>query len=168
MCANSSNVQPLPVIALSPKRGLSLFQAILFLLLVPTSAAADREPVLLAQLQIEQRVIIRVPMARPPARARVPDPPKLDFNEKKGPRCIAIRSIRSAGITSDDGVDMILTNGQRYRARLEKACRAADFYMGFYIEPTEDGSLCAQRDDLQARGGRECEITAFRQLVPEK
>ncbi len=79
-----------------------------------------------------------------------------------------LRSIRSAGITSDDGVDMILINGQRYRARLERGCRAADFYMGFYIEPSEDGSLCAERDELKARGGRECRITAFRRLVPEK
>lgn len=145
-----------------------MLHAVLFLLLVPTSAAADREPVLLAQVQIEQRVIIRVPMARPPARSRVPEPPEPEYDEKKGPRCLAVRSIRSASIMSEAGVDMILTNGQRYRARLERGCHATDFYTGFYIEPSEDGSLCAERDELKARGGRECKITAFRRLVPEK
>jgi hypothetical protein len=146
-----------------------LFHAILILLLAPAGAVADGDPVVLAQLTIEQRVIIRVPMVRPPAKPRAPaPPPQTEWDEKKGPRCLAIRSIRAAGISSDSGVDLILTNGERYRARLERGCTTDDFYMGFYIEPSEDGSLCAARDELKARGGRECEITAFRRLVPEK
>lgn len=149
-------------------KGFVLHPSIIFLLLM---LAPARDPlqfgrVELAQLTIEQRVIIRVPLARPSNRQPAP-PPAVKLKEKKGPQCLAIRSIRAAGVSARSGIDLILSNGDRYRARLEKGCRAVDFWSGFYIEPTKDGSLCAERDPIQARGGTECEITAFRHLVED-
>lgn len=135
-----------------------------FLLLL---APAQPGAVELAQLTIERRVIIRVPLAREPARIVAPAPPPSDWDEKKGPKCVAVRSIRAASITDKRGIDLILGSGQRYRAHFPKSCRVADFWTGFYIEPPKDGSLCAGRDNLLARGGSECEIAAFRELVPE-
>ncbi|RVT42385.1 hypothetical protein ENE74_05950 [Sphingobium algorifonticola] len=134
------------------------------------SASFADAPVMLAQLAIERRVIIRVPLVAPPRAGRPAPPPPVpqEWDEKKGPRCIAIRSIRSAALGARNSVDLILTNSQRYRARFAKRCRAADFYAGFYIEPTADGSLCAGRDDIQARSGMACEVDSFRRLVPDR
>ena len=143
-----------------------MFPSAIALLIVPVSGSA---PVELAQLSIEQRVIIRVPLARPPRPGRpAPPPERQDWDEKKGPRCIAIRSIRSAALGDRNSVDLILFNSQRYRARFQRGCRSADFYSGFYIEPTDDGSLCAGRDNIQARSGLSCEVDSFRRLVPEE
>lgn len=129
-------------------------------------AASATGPVQWAQLSIEQRVIIRVPMARKGrAPARIVPEARHQWREKKGPRCVALRSIRAAGIVVANGVDLILADGHRYRARLERGCSSAGFYSGFYVEPDEDGSLCSGRDELQARSGTSCAIDGFKQLV---
>lgn len=132
-------------------------------LLLLTAPAA--EPVLWAQLSIEQRVIIRVPMAK---KGRAPARPapqaRSAWKEKKGPRCIALRSIRSASIIMDNAIDLLLADDHRYRARLERGCNSMGFYSGFYVEPDDDGSLCSGRDDLQARSGASCAIESFRRL----
>lgn len=117
----------------------------------------------LAQLTIEQRVIIRVPMVKK-GRAPARIVPQV-WKEKKGPRCVALRSIRSATIAGDGGVDLLLADNHRYRARLERGCNLSGFYSGFYVEPDGDGSLCSGRDELQARSGLSCGIDSFRRLV---
>lgn len=129
-------------------------------------AATTADPVQWAQLTIEQRVIIRVPMARKgKVPARITKKAADAWDEKKGPRCVALRSIRAAAIVVRNGVDLILADQHRYRARLEKGCDAAAFYSGFYVEPDEDGSLCSGRDELQARGGTSCAIDSFKRLI---
>ena len=129
-------------------------------------AAPAAEPVQWAQMTIERRVIIRVPMARKGrAPARITEKAADAWDEKKGPRCVALRSIRAAAIAVRNGVDLILADDHRYRARLEKGCDAAAFYSGFYVEPDEDGSLCSGRDELQARGGTSCAIESFKRLI---
>lgn len=138
-----------------------MFHSILLLLVAPADA-----PVQWAQLTIERRAIIRVPMAgKGRAPARIAPEAKDDWREKKGPRCIALRSIRAASIVADHGVDLILADNHRYRARLEKGCNSRGFYSGFYVEPDEDGSLCSGRDELQARSGLSCAIDSFKRLV---
>jgi len=138
-----------------------LFPSILLLLAV----SAD-EPSEWAQLTIEQRVIMRVPMMKKgKAPPRVAPDGRDEWHEKKGPRCIALKSIKGASIIVAQGVDLILSDNHRYRARLERGCSAADFYSGFYVEPNDDGSLCSGRDELQARGGLSCGIESFKRLV---
>ncbi|EQB17098.1 MULTISPECIES: hypothetical protein [Sphingobium] len=129
-------------------------------------AAPAAQPVQWAQMTIERRVIIRVPMARKgKAPPRANPNARDDWEEKKGPRCIALRSIRGASIVVREGVDLLLADDHRYRARLERGCDSAGFYSGFYVEPHDDGSLCSGRDELQARNGMSCEINDFRRLV---
>ena len=128
-------------------------------------AAPAAESVQWAQLTIEQRVIIRVPMAKGRAPVRVAPRSNDRWEEKKGPRCVALRSIRAASIVVANGVDMTLADNHRYRARLERGCDSTNFYSGFYVEPDEDGSLCAGRDELQARSGASCAIDSFKRLV---
>lgn len=141
-----------------------MFQSFLLLLAVPTD-----EPVQWAQLSIQRRVIIRVPMHRKGKLAtRIAPDERVAWREKKGPRCIALRSIRSAAIVTPDGLDLILSDDHRYRAQLGKRCQSAGFYSGFYVEPDDDGSLCSGRDELQARSGIACAITGFKRLVAVK
>ncbi len=130
-------------------------------------SASTGDPVQWAQLSIQQRVIVRVPMARKGrAPARIAPDAREQWQEKKGPRCVALRSIRGGSIVVDNGVDLILADNHRYRARLEKGCDSVGFYSGFYVEPDEDGSLCSGRDELQARSGLSCAIESFRRLIP--
>ncbi|CAM8670538.1 hypothetical protein sphantq_00038 [Sphingobium sp. AntQ-1] len=130
-------------------------------------SASTGDPVQWAQLSIQQRVIIRVPMVRKGrAPARIAPDARERWQEKKGPRCVALRSIRGGSIVVDNGVDLILADNHRYRARLEKGCDSVGFYSGFYVEPDDDGSLCSGRDELQARSGLSCAIDSFRRLIP--
>lgn len=138
-----------------------MFHSLLLLLATPSAGTVEW-----AQMTIERRVIIRVPMARkakapPRANADAAD----DWDERRGPRCIALRSIRGASILVRNGVDLLLADDHRYRARLQKGCDSASFYSGFYVEPHEDGSLCSGRDELQARSGTSCAINDFRRLI---
>lgn len=137
-----------------------MFYAVLLLITAPSA-----EPVQWAQLSIQQRVIIRVPMARKGrSPARINPDARNDWKEKKGPRCVALRSIRSAAIVVENGVDLLLADSHRYRAKLGRGCKSIGFYSGFYVEPDDDGSLCSGRDELQARSGLSCPIEAFRRL----
>ncbi|KMS57850.1 hypothetical protein [Sphingobium cupriresistens] len=130
-------------------------------------SASTGDPVQWAQLSIQQRVIIRVPMVRKGrAPARIAPDARERWQEKKGPRCVALRSIRGGSIVVDNGVDLILADNHRYRARLDKGCDSVGFYSGFYVEPDDDGSLCSGRDELQARSGLSCAIDSFRRLIP--
>ncbi|WP_088182788.1 hypothetical protein [Sphingobium sp. Z007] len=130
-------------------------------------SASTGDPIQWAQLSIQQRVIIRVPMTRKGrVPARIAPDAREQWQEKKGPRCVALRSIRGGSIVVKNGVDLILADNHRYRARLEKGCDSIGFYSGFYVEPDEDGSLCSGRDELQARSGLSCAIDSFRRLIP--
>jgi len=127
----------------------------------------------LAQVTIEQRVIIRIPVVqtRMPradsARQSVapPPPPPAPIREVGGPRCLPLARIQGAIINMDSGVVMIAGRHQRFRAYFGRACRAVDFYAGFYVEPAGDGALCAGRDELHARNGSSCTIERFSRLV---
>mgnify|MGYP003336510018 CR=1 FL=1 len=134
---------------------------------VPLPGDAPEE---FAQLTIQQRVIIRVPMMRAPAPPPRPAPPSEDddWEEHKGPNCLKLKTIVGARIVVQDGIDLIMRDSSRYRAKFERGCPSSGFYSGFYVEPTKDGSICAGRDTLMARNGMECEIDRFRSLSIDK
>ncbi|MBB4640061.1 hypothetical protein [Rhizorhapis suberifaciens] len=142
--------------------------AFLLFLLAPAGmgeayALAGRE---YAQLTIQRRIIIRVPVLV----TRRPGPApqqEIEWKEKKAGRCLPMKNIVGAAIKEKDSVDLILSDQRRVRAKLD-SCRSADFYQGFYMEPTGDELLCADRDVIHARSGAICEIEAFRRLVVEK
>lgn len=135
----------------------------------PTAGGAADEaaaaPVEYAQLTIRERVervIVRIRTGRsPPAAAG------LRYKEKKGPRCIPATGIAAAAVTKPDSVDFVLKGGERVRAKLDDDCPALDYYGGFYLRPTADRAICADRDAVHARSGGECAITRFRRLVPD-
>lgn len=122
------------------------------------SAGDDARSTEFAQMTIEQSLIVRVPSRQ----AVKPFKWKL----KKGPKCVAMSSIAGAAVVADDAIDLALRGGQRLRAHFSSHCPALDYYSGFYILPTDDGRICADRDVIRTRSGGQCEITRFRRLVP--
>jgi hypothetical protein len=122
-----------------------------------------------AQVRIEQRVIVRI--APPGTRLResmVPEMAPLEppqVSERKMGKCVSISGI--AAVQPDAGGNLLLFMRDRrlVSARLEKACRARDFYSGFYLERTRDGMLCVDRDKLHSRAGSNCAISRMRQIV---
>ena len=124
------------------------------------------------QVRIEQHMSIRIsPLSRP-----MPMPPQFMLDlprreiaprmiERNIGRCVPVSSI--AGVQPDSGGRLILFLRDRrmVSAVLERACRARDFYSGFYIERTSDGQLCVDRDTLLSRIGANCKLTRIRQLI---
>lgn len=124
------------------------------------------------QVRIEQHMTIRIaPLSRPltaPPRVmfeipRREAPPR--FIERAMGRCLAVSSI--SGVQPDAGGRLIfyLRDRRMISAMLDRACRARDFYSGFYMERTSDGQLCVDRDTLLSRSGANCKLTRIRQLV---
>ena len=90
----------------------------------------------------------------------------VTWQEERGPRCIPARQIAHAALMRQQSFDLILRDRTRLRARLERRCPALDYYVGFYISPTRDGLICAERDSIRSRAGGECRIDRFRTLRP--
>ena len=110
------------------------------------------------RLVVQDEVILRVPV-EPHALD-----PQVEWVERKAPKCVPIRAIRGALLTSPEQVDFILAGGGRVRAKFDEDCPALDFYGGFYLEPQDD-RLCAGRDAVHSRIGGSCTIDRFKQLV---
>ena len=131
------------------------------------------------QVHIEQRVIIRVaplmlsreaiaPVMEPLAEAMVPISPSMNVRvrERKAGKCMPAAGISSVQPVSDGRLLFHLRDRRMVAARLEKACNARDFYMGFYMSKTPDGQLCVNRDQIHSRAGTTCAIKEVREFVP--
>ena len=143
-----------------------LIPVTLLALAAPAAAAmGDGEGgVLLAQLTVHERIIIRVPRMQPSV-SRSPTPPAERWKEKKGPKCVAASALAGAMISQPGSVDLILAGGQRLRAKIDEDCGPLDYYSGFYLRPATDGEICANRDVIRVRSGGSCEIEGFKKLV---
>jgi hypothetical protein len=144
-----------------------LFLALLSAAGGPVPAAppsAPNEGVEIAQMTIQQRIVVRVPLAPMPAAPPVP----IRWVEKKGPKCVGLSSVAGFAVRGPQVVDLFLRDGQRVRTRLEKQCSSLDLGYGFYVKPHADGRICRDRDVLHARTGGQCEVDSFSNLVPER
>lgn len=122
------------------------------------------------QVRIEQRVTIRIaprdPAVRPSMLAEMA--PRsggpIKTTERKMGKCVPISGI--AAVQPESGRLLLFMRDQRLvSAGLEKACRAREFYAGFYLERNGDGLLCVDRDRLHSRAGASCKISRMRQVV---
>lgn len=132
----------------------------------PSSAAA---PTRIAQVRIQQHIVIRVPRPDPVRRVTAPPAaplPPIGWVEKRADDCVDAESLSGAAIIRSDSVDLVLAGGRRVRAKLGNECPALDFYAGFYVKPNKDGKVCAKRDAFRSRSGGECRIKSFRTLIP--
>ena len=124
------------------------------------------------QVRIEQHMTIRItPQA--PQRTMPPnllfDMPRPDigrrFTERNIGRCLPVGSISSVQPDMGSRLILFLRDRRMVSATLDRACRARDFYSGFYLERPSDGQLCVDRDTLLSRSGANCKLTRIRQLV---
>ena len=141
--------------------------AALFLLLSASSQEGPPQPRVRGSLIIQHRqIIVRVPSV---ARQTSPAGASLmKWREGRGPHCISAGRLLGATLMRQNSVDLILRDNSRIRAQLQRRCPALDYYRGFYINATEDGRICADRDSIHSRAGGECQIDAFRTLTPER
>ncbi len=122
------------------------------------------------QVRIEQRVVVRIApqpfAARQNLLAELPqraEPPRFEEGGKE--KCVTLEGIAGVQTGSGNRLVLFLRDRRMISVNLEKACRARDFYSGFYVEKNKDGRLCVERDKLQSRSGARCEVEAMRQLV---
>lgn len=128
------------------------------------------EPSIARQVRIERRVILRIsPQPSPVRRDMFADIP----SRAAEPRLVehSMNScIPTGGIVgvADRGSRLIIFMRDRslISATLEKTCSPRDFYLGFYLERSDDGQLCIDRDRLLSRSGAKCRVTAMRRLEP--
>ena len=113
------------------------------------------------RLVVQDEVILRVPV-----QARPMDP-RVEWRERKGPKCIPAALIRRSSLSGSEQVDFILSGGSRVRAQFDEGCPALDFYGGLYLQYGRDQQICAKRDAVQSRMGRTCTIDRFRLLIPK-
>ena len=143
---------------MTPAIFLSLIPVLLGFVAVQPGAVEQS----VTRLVVQDEVILRVPVQPRPFT------PRIDWIEKKGPKCIPAGAIRRAVLSGEeqlDQVDFVLADRRRIRAKLDDNCPALDFYRGFYLQP-EDERLCADRDAIHSRMGGSCTIEKFRQLIP--
>ena len=119
------------------------------------------------QVRIQQRVIVRVSprRSRQSLIATLPSQRPEAFVERKIGKCLSLNDI--VAVQSDASRLLLYTRDRRMiSAQLEKSCRPRDFYSGFYVEPSKDGKLCIDRDNLRSRSGVSCQLSRIRQLIP--
>ena len=102
-----------------------------------------------------RQIIIRMP--RGPRQVVPSGSSLIEWREGRGPRCVPANQLIGATSLRPSSVDLILRDNSRIRARLQRRCPALDYYRGFYINATEDGRICAERDSIRSRAGGECQ-----------
>jgi len=124
----------------------------------------------LNQIRIERRVIVRIGPQRSANRrnmlATLPQRALTTrYKERKTDKCVAVERIAGVQTGSGNRLLLFMQDQKILSINLEKACRARDFYSGFYVERAKDGQLCVDRDKLHSRNGTHCEIDRMMQLV---
>ncbi len=132
---------------------------------LPAFQPWEAEP-LPQQVRIEQRMVVRISPARPRTDAfedlRRSVPTRM--SESRMGKCVGLDDIVAVQTGNANRLILFMRNRQMISAQLEKACAARDFYSGFYVEPSKDGNLCVNRDELHSRNGTKCEVTRFYRL----
>jgi len=143
-----------------------LILALIVLAVAPGPSVAESriERVEVAQVTLHQRIIIRIPRL-PFMRKPVDTGKPLEWSEKKGPKCVAMGDLIGAAISAPDSIDLMVDDGTRVRAKLDDDCPPLDYYSSYYLKPTPDGMVCADRDAIRSRSGGSCRIEEFKRLV---
>lgn len=146
--------------------------------IAPLAALADglgpASPAMMAdapwhQVRILERFSIRISPG-------APMPPQTLFEleqdsansriaERRVGKCLAVGQIATVRATRDNRLLLFMRDQRIIAASLEKACRAQEYYSGFYMARSADGQLCVDRDVLQSRSGASCKVRRWRELV---
>jgi len=138
---------------------LGLFPALFGMSMQSQQGQAPQGEQVVRRVIIRDEVILKIPV-RPRSRQR------LEWTEKKGPRCVPADRIAGALLSGPSSIDFILRDRRRIRAVMDDECPALDFYKGFYLHP-DDERICAKRETIRNRVGATCRIERFRLLVPQ-
>lgn len=122
-------------------------------------SGAPEAPAAVRRVVIRNEVILRVPI-----RPRLS--PAIEWDERKGPKCLPVGAIAGAMLSGPSSIDFVLRNRSRVRAKMDSDCPALDFYDGFYLQPNDD-RICSKRETISSRVGTSCRIERFRMLVPK-
>jgi len=130
----------------------------------------SREPEIVAQVRVEQRVVVRISPSSNATRARLmAELPRrqmrAQFQEEAHGDCLAVDSLAGVQPLDDHRLLLITRDRSLLTATLEPSCSAQAFYSGFYVEQNDDGQLCVSRDQLQSRAGDACSVSSFQRLV---
>lgn len=129
-----------------------------------------RQPGIQNQVRIERRVVIRIGPAEPRARRQMMSelprrPLRTRYEEVDYGNCVEAEDVIGVQPTRDNRLLFFTNDDHILAAALEEDCSARAFYAGFYIERSDDGRLCVDRDRLQSRAGASCEVDNFTRLV---
>ena len=130
-----------------------------------------RRPPRLGQVRIEQRVIVRIAPSSPAAREQMMADLRsrasaTSYREERLRGCVAISGIVGVQPAPEQNRLLLFMRDRRIlSAALERACSAREYYAGFYVERSEDGQICANRDLLQSRAGASCRVAELNRLV---
>lgn len=129
-----------------------------------------RQPQVLGQVRIRQRVIIRISPSPPDARERLQalQPRRASgtsYREVEHDDCVRVDNILGVQPTTDNRLLLFMQNHNVLAASLDRECTARAFYSGFYVERNDDGRLCVRRDLLQSRAGTSCSVEQLTRLV---
>ena len=80
-------------------------------------------------------------------------------------KCLSVSAISGVQPNGGNRLLLFMRDERIVSAELERACRARDFYSGFYLSQNNDGKLCVGRDQLQSRSGVNCKLSSLRRLV---
>ncbi|RDC60208.1 hypothetical protein HME9302_01408 [Alteripontixanthobacter maritimus] len=122
------------------------------------------------QIRIQRRVIVRISPRRSTGRRDLDAQSAQPVNQtrlrqQKMGKCLPVTSIAGVQPGNDNKLVLFLRNRGLVGVHLDKACRARDFYSGFYVERNSDGLVCAGRDMLQSRSGAKCDVAEMVRLV---
>lgn len=129
-----------------------------------------RRPAEQNQVRIQRRVIVRVSPAPPRPRTQMMadlsgNREERGFEEIEYEDCVDVADIASVYPTNDNRLLLFTRERHVLAVTLEESCVARAFYAGFYVERSDDGRLCVNRDLLQSRAGASCEVAEFSRLV---
>lgn len=138
-----------------------------------SSFEAFKQSLAFGQITLRQRVYIRISPRRGNARRNMlaqarPVTQPARYKEGKANDCVSVDRIADVQTGSGNRLLLFMHDADIMSVNLEKACRAKDFYAGFYVEKSKDGKLCVKRDRLQSRNGARCSIQRMAQLVAIK
>ena len=135
-----------------------IFLSVLSLIPAMFALAGEPQPEpVVRRVVIQDEVIFRIPVRPRPLR-------RFEWEEKKGPKCIAADRIAGAMLSGPASIDFLLRDRTRVRAEMDSECPALDFYDGFYLQP-DDERICAKRETIRNRVGASCRIERFRTLI---
>ncbi|MDV3458900.1 hypothetical protein RZN05_18020 [Sphingomonas sp. HF-S4] len=142
------------------------------LLLLLAAPASPPEPIdwdTAASLIQQQRITVHVPrITVSRATLTVRTMRSVAMVEKKAEDCVKMEELAGFSVNRFDSVDLMLKNGSLLRVKLGNDCPALGFYNGFYVKANKDKKMCANRDSIRSRSGRQCAIQSFAALVPAR